>query len=48
MRFTLWVNKATDTHSYYVICGLFHSKNVYANAPLWYIIAHCLFCLAVC
>jgi len=34
MRFTSWINKATDTHSDYVILISFHVNNDYAKAPL--------------
>jgi len=38
MRFTCWIHKARDSHSDYVIRISFHANNVYANAPLWYLI----------
>jgi len=36
MRFTCWINKATDTQSDYVILMAFHSKNDYAKGPQLY------------
>jgi hypothetical protein len=33
-RFACWINKATGTHSVYVILIILKDKNCYANAPL--------------
>jgi hypothetical protein len=38
MRFTCWINKATDTHSDYKYLFIFHTKTSYANAPILYLI----------
>jgi len=33
-RFTGWINKATDTHSDYIILIFSHAKKGYAKAPV--------------
>ena len=46
-RFGCWINKATDTHSLYVIINALPSQNGYANAHKCYVYTYtaCLFCI---
>jgi hypothetical protein len=47
MRFACRINKTRiQTHTQYISYLLLsHGKNGYANAPQYYVIRHCLFCL---
>jgi hypothetical protein len=36
-RFAVWIAKATDAHSEYVLLFAFHGKNGYANASQYYV-----------
>jgi hypothetical protein len=36
-RFVCWINKVTDTHSYYEYLLLLHDNNCYINAPKCYV-----------
>ena len=41
MCFTLYITKATNTHSEYVILiAFFHGNSGYANAPQFYVISY--------
>jgi hypothetical protein len=42
LRFALWTNKVTDSHSEYVILLIFYCKNGNANEPEYYVYVHYL------